>query len=34
VIGFVVAARDITDHNRIEKELKDARGNQDTAFSG
>jgi PAS domain S-box-containing protein len=31
VIGVVVVARDITDHNRIEKELKDARMNAESA---
>jgi len=31
VIGVVVVARDITDHKRIEKELKDARLNAESA---
>ena len=31
VIGVVVVARDITDHKRIEKELKDARMNAESA---
>lgn len=31
VIGVVVVARDITDHNRIEKELKEARMNAESA---